>query len=447
MTGSQSSSEAYLAALARRAFLRLWSYPNLFIHKGGRSKELSDLLVMCDNDLVIFSDKDVELSSTPTLSVGWSRWYRKAVITSAGQVRGAERAILRGDKLFLDAACKQLLEVATPRSPRFHRVLTVRGAAPSTEREWGGRGSLMVTGRPLADCADAPFRLGATQDGDFFHVFDQNALDAVLTTLDTITDFVEYLSAREALLRSRPDLTASSEEDLLAVFMMGLDEDTNRRRFEVKPEVSFITGDHWSNWLVSEQCQKRDARNKQSYVWDEMVERFTHHALAQTQEFTNVDRIVNQEPLLRWFSRESRLGRRLLANSILEMLRSVDGERFRRRYHQPISPGGPYWVLLAMLRPANWDDAMYRRRRRDLLSGLMCVVKHLHPDAQDIVGLAVGGNVDGFSEDAMCMDCRDWPEASAELGRSLHEDHGLFAAATRRATSTEDYPAFEKVDA
>jgi hypothetical protein len=56
-------SERYLAKIADRSFLNLWSYPNTFIDKrsGGKGdgKELCDLLVVSGDHVLIFSDKTV----------------------------------------------------------------------------------------------------------------------------------------------------------------------------------------------------------------------------------------------------------------------------------------------------------------------------------------------------------------------------------------------------
>ena len=49
-------TEMNLAALADKIFLNLWSCPNLFNNEG---KELCDLLVICGDDILIFSDKNI----------------------------------------------------------------------------------------------------------------------------------------------------------------------------------------------------------------------------------------------------------------------------------------------------------------------------------------------------------------------------------------------------
>ena len=56
-------SERYLASLAEKSFLDLWSYPNVYIDKKasptGEGKELCDLLVVCGDHVLIFSDKSI----------------------------------------------------------------------------------------------------------------------------------------------------------------------------------------------------------------------------------------------------------------------------------------------------------------------------------------------------------------------------------------------------
>ena len=56
-------SEQYLAKLGDRSFLNLWSFSNTFIDKRsgekGDGKELCDLLVICGDHILIFSDKTI----------------------------------------------------------------------------------------------------------------------------------------------------------------------------------------------------------------------------------------------------------------------------------------------------------------------------------------------------------------------------------------------------
>jgi hypothetical protein len=56
-------SERYLAKLAEKSFLNLWSYPNPYRNQKlsgrGDGKELCDLLVVCGQHIVIFSERSI----------------------------------------------------------------------------------------------------------------------------------------------------------------------------------------------------------------------------------------------------------------------------------------------------------------------------------------------------------------------------------------------------
>src|SRR4051812_29870124 len=93
-----TESERYLQRLCERSFLRLWSYPGVYRDQGllqrKEGKEVSDLLLVFGNSIVIFSDKRCAFPDTGNLQQDWSRWFRKAVFKSAEQIWGAERWIL-----------------------------------------------------------------------------------------------------------------------------------------------------------------------------------------------------------------------------------------------------------------------------------------------------------------------------------------------------------------
>src|SRR5687767_2959394 len=90
-----TTTERYLRQLCDRSFLSLWSYANLYREQGQKGtqregKELCDLLVVFDNDIIIFSDKACEFPNTGNIEVNWHRWFRRAVLQGADQIWGAE---------------------------------------------------------------------------------------------------------------------------------------------------------------------------------------------------------------------------------------------------------------------------------------------------------------------------------------------------------------------
>jgi len=85
-----TASEAFVTKLCSRAFLLPWTEPNPIKAPG---KELCDVLVVCDPDVIIFSVREIRLQADA--EVGAERWRRRAIDASVNQLYGAERS-LRG---------------------------------------------------------------------------------------------------------------------------------------------------------------------------------------------------------------------------------------------------------------------------------------------------------------------------------------------------------------
>ncbi len=120
-TGSTGSthSERYLASLCRRTFLSTWSYPNVYRAERRpdgsiQSKEVCDLLVVFQNDVLLFSDKDIIFAQSNDVHTDWVRWYRRGVKKSAAQLDGAERIVRARKPLFLDAELKHPFPLPLP---------------------------------------------------------------------------------------------------------------------------------------------------------------------------------------------------------------------------------------------------------------------------------------------------------------------------------------------
>jgi hypothetical protein len=63
-----------------------------------------------------------------------------------------------------------------------------------------------------------PFAVGQLDPAKgFVHVLDDTSLEIVLAKLDTITDFVRYLTKKEEFIASGKLVSAAGEEELLAL--------------------------------------------------------------------------------------------------------------------------------------------------------------------------------------------------------------------------------------
>lgn len=294
-----TESERYLAKLADRTFLNLWSYPNVFIDKmtAGQGKELCDLLVVCGDHVLIFSDKTIEWPENSDINLAWARWYKRAIHKSVKQIRGAARWIREfPDRIFLDRKCQTRLPLQLPPESRMklHGIVVARGAgAASREYYKGGTGSLVIEGHIQGDShfvgdGVRPLAIGdVNPDGLFVHVLDDGSLDVVLGELDTITDLTDYLSKKEALVRSGQLAGAEGEEDLVAYFMTHMVSKyehgfSRPDGSPMKTTDTIVIEQAYSDLRTNAQYIAKKEEDRISYLWDGLIEAFTKHMLAGT---------------------------------------------------------------------------------------------------------------------------------------------------------------------
>jgi hypothetical protein len=68
------------------------------------------------------------------------------------------------------------------------------------------------------------------------------------------------------------------------------------------------------------------------------------------------------------------------------------------------------------------------------------IVKHLHPDALDIAGIAVEPRDEEISEDLLYMDGRDWTHEMRASAKKLYDDTGYFSRGERSESVVREFP-------
>jgi len=451
-----NASEYYLKKLCDRTFLRLWSYPGVYrdqgdTGRGGSGKELTDLLVVFREHMIIFSDKDCGFGDTGDLHLDWSRWFRKSVLASAKQIYGAERWIRdHPDRLFLDPGCTQPFPIPLPSlaDAKIHRVAVAHASSERCRREIGGNGSLTIVPSVIGDAhfdtklALQPFVVGQLDPvKGFVHVLDDISLEAVLTTLDTITDLTSYLIKKEKLISEGHLLCAAGEEELLGSYLSVVDED-GEHDF-LSPETAQLAVDEgfWHRFRDSPERKAQIEADKISYGWDALIEGFTTHAFDGTQYYSSDPGLQNTEKILRFLAAESRLRRRLLSQAYYSFIAETHPSARRGRLVARTEPGEPCYVFLALPKPGTMSEDEYRVARREILTSY-CMVAKLHcPDTSDFVGIATEpGCPELRSEDAIYYDASSWsPEEKAEAER-LHSE-GVLNKTKAFGVQTDEYPA------
>lgn len=441
-------TERYLKTLCDRTFLSLWSYAGVHARgTDGLADEVCDLLVVFENDVIVFSDKDIAFKRTGNRVVDWSRWFRRAVIAGAKQLQGAERFLRSRPQLYVDGQCSQPFPLELPDRDvaRFHLVLVTHGGSTACRQELGGSGSLMIrTDLRGLEAHTVPFAVGDLDPRrPFVHVLDDTSLDILMETRDTIADFTEYLMRRQRFLRSR-HVFAPGEEELLATYFKCVDihGDHDFAFPDLLPgQPVLIPHGHWQMFKYSRQRQTQLEHDRISYAWDELIERFNHSALSG-EDYLTTPSLAGRERTMRFLAREPRTRRRILADSLLQLIHTTPPHLRATRVLTPYRAGEPYYAFLLLPVPEGMMHREYRELRAAFLDALLKVVKLTYPDAQDIVGIASESGLwtTPRSEDAGYLDARDWCDELQADAVECQKHLGLLTKTVTRRVHAEEFP-------
>ena len=420
-----TDSERYLVRLARRAFLSLWSYSNVYTDEGrrgrGDGKEFCDLLVVFGDDVILFSDKHCEFVPHADINIAWSRWYKRAIEKSAKQLAGAEAWLIRyPDRLFLDPGCKSSLPIKLPDASRrrVHLIAVTRGATEYAKKYWGGgsSGSLVLdTSLVQNDHRSSPFSVGwVLPKRRFVHVLDETTLDVVLRELDTVSDFVDYLTKKQERLETPgTDFWIPGEEELVANYLLRFDPQSQEHSFPEAPPDALVVlreGD-WTSLLASKAYRARRKANEISYLWDELIEYQNRHIInGSAVVLYREESLELHERVMRMMAQENRVARRILGASI-DRARSINkkGKRFTRSIIGGRDKKRAY-VFMSLPKPTGYSYIQYRELRQEqlLMYCYGCKLKFDH--VREVVGIAFEpGKAKTISVDYLVTDFGDTP--------------------------------------
>ena len=464
-------SERHLARLAEGTFLNLWSYPNPYraqkVRGGSDGKELCDLLVVCDPHIVLFSEKRIGWPDKP-LDVAWPRWFRKAVSAAADQLRGAERWIVDfPDRIFLDPSCTVPLPLVLPPSirRRLHRVVVSGGAAAACKDHFrGGSGSFLIKPDVVADdhCNVAcprymPFAVGDIEpSGDFVHVFDEVALEIVMSELDTISDFTDYLDKRSAFIRSGKLTIAHGEEDMLADYATHINE-SGEHDFvppsgQTWDDVEGIgIGSSYSSFTTNPQYIAKKEADKVSYVWDRLIETFTDNMLGGTSIVLagHSYSLTNSELAVRFMALERRFRRRSYGTAILGALETGEHHDvfFRAMISREGATGCETGFFFMTLKYLDWMEKergyeAYRQARTKYLEVYAKALLTKHPYLQRVIGIATepANQGRGSSEDCIYAEQADWSDEDRENIQADCDALGIMRSLVPKNYHADEFP-------
>jgi hypothetical protein len=440
-------SERILAQLSRRAFLSLWTFPNLHTDEGFKAgskspKEFADGLLVFGDDVVLFSDKEIVFNEDKSLAVAWPRWYRKAVTHSVRQLFGALSWVKRfPDRIFLDPECTRGLPVPLPAATgaRYHLVAVTRGTYKAVAKHFpGSLGTLLVRTDIVGDADEhRPFSVGLGPAGKpFVHVLDEFALEVILREFDTASDFLTYLKARESFLGDRDRLViAPGEEQLVAAYLLNMRDDDHwfipaPQAGEKEPDLVSFDESHFESLRSRSEYRAKKEADRSSYVWDELIERFIRLGDPKLAGEQFKQTSLELEEGLRIIASESRLNRRLLARALRgALVRAVEspGRRFARVVTAAQAPERLYIFLILPARPEeSYDD--YRQYRVAVLHAYCRCAQLRFPDVTTFIGIGIDHpvkNYEGSSEDLFIYQSKGITEAERQEAEKFRSEIGI----------------------
>lgn len=363
-------SEKYVAELCEQSFLPFWSFANPIGKKG---KELCDVLVVCGNIIIIISVKDIRVSENNDVLLQYDRWVKKAIYDSIDQIHGAERYLSKVDEVLLKNK-KTNVKLPDKKNRIIHRIAIAFGSPPIF-----------------------PLPTGEFDKG-YVHVFDEIATSTILTELDTIVDFTNYLTAKRKFITNKTILIPN-EVDFLAYYIQtGLEGDIPSNALMVGEYLwkDYINSDEYSKWL-------NDIRG--SYIWDNMIHYI--HSYHITDSTSNEKRDELEEAI-RTINLEPRMNRIELGS----VLNNAIERKVKARILKPINNDEHAYVFMP-LTDKNWEEKEGELELRCM------VARYENPTAKKIIGISIGGNSKGNS----CFDiCTLYiPEMDEDFIRDVME--------------------------
>ena len=384
-----------------QTFFSLWSYSQP--QGKDKSKELCDILVICEPDVIIISVKEIEFKDRGNYNLDVERWQREAIKKSSKQLYGAERRIKQTTHVIMKNG-KTGLPFPEASKMRIHRIAVALGGKEKVPIYFGDFGK------------------------GFIHVLDEKSFSILIGELNTIVDFVDYLIDKEELYCSgmRPHIPGS-EEDLLASYLY------NNRKFPYTQGEINIRDGLWSAFIDEEQYKAKLEADGDSYGWDNLIDLLCENYFKDNYEIGGA--LTEVEQVVRIMARENRFNRRILGKHFKEFYMS--GENRARACP---SDSGIMYVFLATPHGESRDS-----RRDELL--LRCFsIRGLKPKYKTLIGVATEQykKGKGFSLDTAYFHFPTLTSKDMENIKEMRKELGFFDNPRERMIHEDEYPTNKK---
>lgn len=453
-----TESEHRLVKLGEKVFMGLWSYPNPRVKTSAGFPELCDLLVVCGDTVLVFSDKNIKFNEAKGWFVGWKRWEKHAILESISQLHHAENILRKHpDMIWLNAIQRLPVSIPDSNQIKIHLICVANGATDACKKFFGAgcTGSLRFsnlkektmdyrTFTGMSQNAQEEYlsdNIFTTHDYDetktFVHVFDDYSFPFVLNELDTLTDFVKYLNEKENFIRKH-NVMYTGEEDLLYRYFHNFDSENQCHIFLPKEDedkqiaLCCFCEEDWDSFKKSREYLSGRRDNKPSYFWDVLVQESAICALNDTTQIIYQSNPCDKDIALRYMAMEDRLSRRMFSKAMLTSISRCEPDQIRTTaFLSKITPNLMYIFLqVDNLRDKTYSE--YIERRRNLLASYInfakakCTTENLQIDK--FVGIAIEPpkhrHVSG--NELVYAEFKEWPDSEQKIWEAERIKQGVF---------------------
>lgn len=352
-------AEEFLYSLATKTFLTDWCYLN---PKNSKGVELCDLLVVFNDTVIIWQVKDLKLDIN-------GRYDNSEVEKNLRQLAGARRHMFDLQQpIFLENP-RRVKEKFDPSAINHVYMIS----------------ALLGEGEDF-------HRLFDEIKSHTVHLFTREATQIILSELDTISDFTEYLHKKEEALLDPNKQTRliiqGGEEELLAMYL------SNNRTFGLSDNsitMMFLDGDSWEALKNNPQYIAKKQEDKISYGWDDIINR------AHTSEAPEYEIIARE------LARPNRFNRRVLGKTMLDAWQLAREDKQHDVFRRVASVDGVTYCFLFA------DQKISREERRAALSVFCFIARGKVPENAKVIGIASERELgETCSYDFMLIDMPEW---------------------------------------
>lgn len=441
-----NTTEKTLSDLCDLAFLKLWSFPNPYKAPG---KELCDVLVVFDNNIIIFSVKNIKYNENKGLA-GWQRWKRKAIDESITQINGAEKWIKNHpDQIYLNKNCNTIIPINSKKKFKIYRIVVAHGISDSIANIPGNTsGSLGIKYSDNNDFEDVQYFVELPKS-PIYHILDSANLEILLKELDTITDFINYLKEKEKAIKLSKIVTYTGEEDVMGQYLRTIEPETGKH-YILKDKNKDLIVDFenmiWKNFSNSYEYKEKKILDKSSYLWDKYLQQLCEYAL--NGELTgNIDIFQESSPI-KEMAKESRFYRRILSGGIIQSVNYFPeiADDYTRQVRLIMSEDNKSAYVFLQIKYNEQDDyeTVVRPKRRQMLNIACGTLKNKHSFLQKIVGIAINSPKHHIyaDQDYILLDCKKWTRKDRSHYYNLNKDYNFWKPKNElKVVNSYEYPS------